>query len=379
MRALLEQLAATKPLLLVLDDVHWADPASTDLLVALLHRPPAAGVLLTLAARPRQLPARLATALERASRDGQLTRLALDPLTRQEARELVGAHTDELYEETGGNPFYLEQLARAPTEALGTGGQDLSVAGVAIPPAVAGALGEELALLSPGARLALEAASVAGDPFEIDLAAAVADVPEAELLPALDELARLDFVGVTDMPRRFRFRHPIVRRAVYETAPGGWRIGAHERAAVALAARGAGATARAHHVERAGRLGDVGAVAVLRDAGAQSALRAPATAARWYAAALRLLPETAPALERVELLLPMAQALSASGQFKAGHAALVESLEIVPADAFALRAELATACGRVEHLLGQHERAHDRLVQALEELPRRPRRRACRS
>jgi predicted ATPase len=61
-RTLLERLAIPKPLVLLLDDFHWADPASTDLLSALLHRPPAAGVLIALAARPRQLPGRLAIA-----------------------------------------------------------------------------------------------------------------------------------------------------------------------------------------------------------------------------------------------------------------------------------------------------------------------------
>ena len=72
MRELLEQLAATQPLVLVLDDFHWADSASVDLLGALLRRPPAARVLLVLGARPRQLPERLASALERAHRDGTL-------------------------------------------------------------------------------------------------------------------------------------------------------------------------------------------------------------------------------------------------------------------------------------------------------------------
>ena len=58
-RELLEHLAATQPLVLVLDDLHWADPASVELVGALLRRPPAAPVLLALAVRPRQMPERL--------------------------------------------------------------------------------------------------------------------------------------------------------------------------------------------------------------------------------------------------------------------------------------------------------------------------------
>ncbi len=367
MRELLEQLAATRPLLLILDDFHWADHASTDLLVALLHRPPAAGVVLVVAARPRQLPQRLATALDRAHREGTLTRAELEPLTRDQARELVGADADRLFEECGGNPFYLEQLARAP----GTHGGavvDPSGGGVEVPRMVAAALAEELSLLSDPARRVLDAAAVAGDPFEVDLAAAAAAMSEPEVLEALDELTGIELLLPADTPRRFRFRHPIVRRAVYEGSPGGWRIAAHGRAAEALAARGASATARAHHVERSARQGDREAVAILREAAEESAARAPATAARLFAGAHRLLPADAPAQERVELLLPMGRALVATGQFEKGHASLVESIAIAPREAVALRADLASACARVEHLLGRHEQAHDRLLAALDEL-----------
>ena len=85
-RELLGLLAATKPLVLVLDDVHWADSGSVELIGALLRRPPAAPVLMALAVRPRQVPERLSAALERAYREGTLTRLELRALTRSEAR-----------------------------------------------------------------------------------------------------------------------------------------------------------------------------------------------------------------------------------------------------------------------------------------------------
>jgi DNA-binding CsgD family transcriptional regulator len=160
-----------------------------------------------------------------------------------------------------------------------------------------------------------------------------------------------------------------VRRAVYEAAPRGWRLGAHERSAEALAARGASAPARAHHFECCARQGDVAAVAVLREAGEQVAPRAPATAARWFAGALRLLPQTAPANERVELLLARAGALTTTGQFADSHAALLEGLAIVPEDSIGLRARLTAACAGVEHLLGHQEQAHARLATALDRLP----------
>jgi ATP/maltotriose-dependent transcriptional regulator MalT len=374
-RELLERLAATTPLVLVLDDFHWADDASAELVGALLRRPPAARVLIVLAARPQQLPKPVTAALDRAHRERILERIELGPLTRSEALELIGQPPGDpmaaaLYDESGGNPFYLEQLARSsdqPTVGARVA-DDVSLAGVRVPPMVAAALTEELSMLAGDARLVLDGASVAGDPFEPDLAASAAGVSETSVVEALDELLRCDLVRVTEVPRRFQFRHPIVRRAVYEATPGGWRLGAHERVAESLSARGASIAALAHHVEHSARQGDLAAVAVLRDAGDDAAGRAPASAARWFAGALRLLPATAAAEDRIALLFPRAQALAATGQFAESHDALLECLALVSAHATATRARLTAACAAVEHLLGDHEQAHARLAGALNDL-----------
>jgi len=370
-RELLERLAAPTPLVLVLDDVHWADSASVELLGALLRRPPATAVLIALAVRPRHTPERLSAALERAHRESVLARIELGALSPAEARDflgdaLVATEAAALHEESGGNPFYLQQLARAlelTTEAA-SAAPELSLA-IEVPSAVAAALTEELASLSEPARLVLDGAAVAGDPFEPELAAAAAGTSEDSTMDAVDELLQFDLIRQTDVPRRFRFRHPIVRRAVYETTRGGWRLGAHERCAEALAARGASAAARAHHIEHSAHEGDLGAVAVLREAGEATARLAPASAARWFGGALRLLPQTAPAEDRVELLLARAGALAATGHFADSHEALLEGLATVPEESIALRTTLTTACARMEHRLGRYEQAHARLLSAL--------------
>src|SRR6266536_3710299 len=356
-RELLERLAAPRPLLLVLDDVHWADSASVELLGALLRRPPATAVLIALAVRPRQTPERLSAALERAHREGVLTRIELGALSLPQARAFLGdavdaTETAALYEESGGNPFYLQQLARTLELTAGTASAaaELSLA-IGVPPAVGAALTEELALLSEPARLVLEGAAVAGDTFEPELAAAAAGMSEDVTMDSVDQLLQLDLIRQTDVPRRFCFRHPLVRRAVYETTRGGWRLGAHERCAEALAARGATAAARAHHIERSAREGDLAAVAVLREAGEAAARLAPESAARWFGGALRLLPQTAPPQERVELLLARAGALAAAGHFADSHEALLEAVAIVPEQSRALFTTLTTACARVEHLV----------------------------
>jgi ATP/maltotriose-dependent transcriptional regulator MalT len=366
-RELLERLAAPRPLVLMLDDVHWADAASVELLGALLRRPPSSGVLIALTVRPRRTPERLWAALERARRDAVLTRIELGELTFAEARDFLGdmleaTQAAALYEESGGNPFYLQELAKAADRGAGTvSAAELSLA-IDVPSAVAAAMSEEVAVLSDPARKVLEGAAVAGDPFEPELAAAAAGTSEASMMEAVDELLRHDLIRETDVPRRFRFRHPLVRRTVYETAPAGWRLGAHERCAEVLAARGASAAARANHIERSARQGDIGAVAVLREAGEGAAVVAPASAARWFGAALRLLPARAPNEERLTLLMARAGCLTAIGQFAESRADLLDCIVIAPQD---WHVRVTTACAAVERLLGLRQEAHRHLSTAL--------------
>ena len=373
-RALLEQLAATTPLVLVLDDLHWADSGSIELVGSLLHRPPSAPVLLALALRPRQVPERLAVSFERARRAGTLDSVELGALSRSEASELLGHRGGQ---RTDGHALRGERrqsvLPRA-ARALARSRRDRSdddnagARGRRHPLDRRSRADQELALLTESARLVLEGAAVAGEPFEPELAAAAAQTSEPAAMEALDELLQLGLIRDTDVPRRFRFRHPLVRRAVYEAIPGGRRLGAHERIAVALEARGASVTARAQHVALSARQGDAAAVAVLRQAGEAAAQRAPASAARWFEGALRLLSESAPAEERVELLLALAGSLGATGQFAESHAALLESMKIVPVESVALRVRLTVACAGIEQLLGRHREAHARLESALAEL-----------
>ena len=226
-------------------------------------------MLIALAVRPRQMPERLSSALERAHRVGILDRLELGALTRREAREFLGdavedAASIDLYDESGGNPFYLEQLARSLDRVPEDTSAD-SRAFVGRSRRTAGrrrsALAEELALLSDDARLVLEGAAVAGDPFEPELAAAAASAPEAVS-------ARGTGRTPTARPHSPDRRAPPVSLPAPARPTGGlrvdaagWRLGAHERCAGALAALGAPAADRAHHVQRSARQGDSAAVA----------------------------------------------------------------------------------------------------------------------
>ena len=373
-RVLLEELAAGAPLVVLLDDVHWADPASVELLTHLVAHPPSGPILLALAFRPSQTAADLSTAFAAAAREEPSRRLELSPLTRLEADALLSPEidpslADALYRESGGNPFYLEQLRRATGLAgIGPDVPAVELEGVGVPPLVRAALTSELASLDEPGRTLLKGAAVVGDPFEDVLAAEAASMEEFESLEIFDELARRELVRPTAVPGRLRFRHPILRRAVYESATISWRFQAHARVAATLSARGTPASALAHHVERSARPGDRAAVATLVEAARTIAPRAPATAAHWYDAALRLLPESIPQRgRRLELVVARATALAAAGRLEESQAALSEALERLTG-ATAQRVAVVTSCAAVEHALGRHQRGRARLLEALSDL-----------
>ena len=166
-------------------------------------------------------------------------------------------------------------------------------------------------------------------------------------------LVAADLVRVTDDVRRFRFRHPIVRRTVYETVGPGRRLAAHARAASALERDGAGPVALAHHVEQSAAPGDLAAIAVLAEAAAQVAGRAPQTAVHWLTVA-RTLARGRP--DEGALLGPLAGALAGAGRFADARRVL---LELPPST------ELIVACAMMDRLLGDHDGARARLRAAL--------------
>jgi DNA-binding CsgD family transcriptional regulator len=374
-RRLLTGFAADRPLVLVLDDMHWADAASVDLVAALLRRPASARVLLALAMRPQQAPERLEAAIDRAAREGRTERLALAPLDVAAAAALLGDDVpsgtrDLLYLESGGNPFYLEHLARSVHAGTGDGvGDHGSAANLpGVPKAVAVALGDELRSLEPTARLVLDAAAIAGVTFEPALVAVVAAASETDALHALDGLVSVGLVRPTQTPRRFIMRHPLVRRAIYDSTGAGWRLAAHGRAADELRRRGETAEALAHHVSQSAAPGDEDAIDVLVAAGTKAQVMAPATAAHWLRCALELVSPSDVA-RRGGLLVSLASAEASAGHAEAALAAVETAhAELRPEDV-EQRVELTVRAAGLDRLIGNHDRAHQRLQKALHDLP----------
>src|SRR5690606_41369408 len=114
-RHLLEQRAEPSGLVLILDDLHGADDATIELLDHLARHPPRARVLVAVAYRPAQASPRLAALVDAAGPQG--VRVSVEPLSQSEVRDFLGpevsrSRCEALFKASGGNPFYLEALAK---------------------------------------------------------------------------------------------------------------------------------------------------------------------------------------------------------------------------------------------------------------------------
>ncbi|HET9693566.1 MAG TPA: AAA family ATPase, partial [Steroidobacteraceae bacterium] len=224
----LAQRVAAAPLLIVVEDAHWAEPAElaalADLAAALSSQP----VLMVLSVRADDDP--LDPAWRARIRGCPMTTLDLAPLDQDECRELAAAHGDwppELLERcldlAGGHPLFLEQLLRASAS-----GDRL------LPGSVRALLLRRIERLEPGTQQALQAAAVLGHRFALEALRHLLGAP------AFDAGA-LEASGlvVTDADER-RFAHALIRDAVYESLLGSTRRELHRRAAAWFAPRDAG-------------------------------------------------------------------------------------------------------------------------------------------
>jgi DNA-binding CsgD family transcriptional regulator len=290
-----EQLAATllreltpPPAVLVLEDVHWADEATLDLLKLVARRIDTVSALVLVTYRNDELdrahPLRIV--LGETATNRFVDRLDIPPLSPAGVAELAepfDVDSDALYQATGGNPFFV-------TEVLATGAGE-------IPRTVRDAVLARTARLTPEARAVLDAVAVVSPRADLWLIEALVGGLDDRLDECLGSGVLTADAGLVS------FRHELARLAVEESLPPARRLALHRRALAALAAppHGEPDPARlAHHAEAAGD-----GEAVLRFA-PEAARRALSTgaireAAAQYARALRFGNELPPA-ERAELL-----------------------------------------------------------------------------
>jgi DNA-binding NarL/FixJ family response regulator len=347
LRSFVELLARERPAALLLDDLQWADAASLEWVLHMLRRPPAAPGALILATRPGDTASKLLQAV--GGSGGEYA--VLQPLTNEASLEVLEDIDDaglrtRIATEAAGNPLFLRELARAARGNQTT-----------LPATIAAAIEQEVAALDPEARRLLEGAAVAGDPFDAQLATTAAG--SGGEIAALDTLVQADLVQPNE-GAQFSFRHPLVRRAVYDGAPPAWRLAAHERAARLLEERRASPSLRAYHVERFALTGDDEAIELLERAAAQDIDSSPASAAHWYRAALRLLPADKGST-RARLLVPSGHALAATGRLSDALAAYDEALALGVERG---RNELIARAARIERQLGRESSARSRLISA---------------
>ncbi|HYY80806.1 MAG TPA: AAA family ATPase, partial [Actinomycetes bacterium] len=281
-RRFLEVLASRRPLLLILDDLHWAQPTLLDLVEQLVDLTREAPILLVAVARPELLEQRPTWA------GGKLnaSTVMLEPLDERESATLLAQLAGEatLPEEAAaaitrtaeGNPLFLEELLATLIEegrlehrdGRWVGGD---LATVAAPPSIHALLAARLDRLGAGERGLIERAAVIGHAFDpAALAALTPPADRAEVPAQLDSLVRRELLRPADPSVGgrgwYQFRHLLVRDAAYDSLPKQTRAELHERYAGWLAER-VGARSReyeeilGYHLERAHRfLAELGPV-----------------------------------------------------------------------------------------------------------------------
>jgi len=360
-------LAARRPLLIAVDDVHWTDRASLRSLSYLTARLEGLPVTVLLAARSGEPSSvQLRTLL----RDPALRRLSLSELSRPACdlmvRRTAGAANEQLcaacHEATGGNPFLLKEVLTAvatanldptPTPALAASIREMR------PSSITDAVAARLERLPAPAAALARAAAVLGRSVELRHAAALAGIDVAAAAVAADLLAESGLLR----GRPLEFVHPIVQGVVYDGLPAAARAVAHRRSAGLLAAEGSDPVEIGAHLLVAEPAGDPAVVQLLRHAAAAALSRgAPEGAAVFLRRAL-----AEPAADQVRG--PLFAELGGAELLARDPAALEHlgaALELVDDQAERLRLSLALA--EVLYFQGQMPTAHAVVTSALESL-----------
>ena len=312
-RRLFEALAERYPLVLVFEDLQWADDDLLDFVDYLVEWSSGAPLLALCTARPELLVRRPGWGGGKRN----ASTLSLSPLSDQETARLIGLLADRpvllaetqtaLLDRAGGNPLYAEQYSRMLAESP-DGGE------LRLPESIQGIIAARLDLLPPDEKRLLQDAAVIGKVFWSGALAAVGSYEPWQLEERLHALERKEFVqpsrrSSVGEEREYAFRHLLVRDVAYGQIPRAERAEKHRLAAEWIESLGRPedhAEMLAHHyagaLELARAAGQpTGALSerarlTLREAGDRaSALHASAAAARFYAQALELWPRDDPA------------------------------------------------------------------------------------
>jgi DNA-binding CsgD family transcriptional regulator len=238
---------AARPVVLVIDDLQWADSASVKLWGRLARTARQVPLLLVGMTRPAPQREDL-VALRRAVNDEARVQLAAlpQPAVAELVRELAGGQPDtgllRLAAGAAGNPLYLTELMAALNRsggiAVGPSGTAQLAAGT-VPESLPAAIADRLGFVSAGTREVLRAAALLGVEFAVPDLTTVLDRSVAEVVPAIDEARASGVLTDAGGGVGLAFRHPLIREALYAELPSAVRSAWHRDAGHALATAGA--------------------------------------------------------------------------------------------------------------------------------------------
>jgi len=335
----LEKAARSKPLLVVVDDLQWADAATASALVTLSRRLATHQISWLLALRRGELPDATQDAVGRLESAGA-SEIRLGPLDQtavaQIAREMLGGEPDETLQKVlgrvDGQPFLLTELLRGLiTENLVTvdGGTARLDAGARLPRRLVDSVVGQLGRLTAPARDAVEMASVLGHSFSLDELAGLLGRPPLDLRGEIREAIAAGLL--TDDGNRLGFRHDLVREAVDASLPRAVRQSMRRTAVEVMLQHGASAADVAGLVMEVAEPGDIASAGLLRRAAAQIGRMSPAVAAPLSRRALELTPRGGPergeaVVQAIDLLVQAGRAAEAAKLLTASESDLADSM-----------------------------------------------------
>jgi DNA-binding NarL/FixJ family response regulator len=292
-----EHVATAHPLLLVVEDLHWADELSLRAIGSVVRRvgPLPIGVVATLRPTPRPPPLhRLLQVCERAGGDALhlagLDAAAVANLVASQTGAALGESLRQRLEAAAGNPLFVCELVQALDQAgaLRIQAGVVETDAASLPAGLAATVTQRVAALAPDDVELLRLASLLGGEFRLDELATVAGRTVVDVAGRLREA--VDAGLITGQGSELAFRHDLVREAVYADVPPAIRTDLHLAAGRALAAAGAAAPKVARHFALGSRSGDLTAVEWLLRAARQTVCLDTAAATSFYEQALSLAP-----------------------------------------------------------------------------------------
>ena len=348
----LEHMVAASPVLVVAEDLHWADDLSLKSVIALARHTRASALVVIASYRVTPRPSLLARFIDWATRSGgrhllleRLDDVAVCALASAQTGAAPGTGLLTRLASAAGNPLFVTELLRSLEDdgALRVDGGVAEVDGSPLPVGLRQTIVRRLSSLPSEAVELLRLASILGGSFTLHDLAAVSGGTVVDVAAGLHLAARSSIIGGDG--DRLAFRHDLIREAVYEDIDPAIRMDLHRAAGQALAVTGAPPTQVAHQLSLGARPGDLDAVEWLERAALEARFYNPATAAELIERALSIAPHEWP--RRVELEATLIELLSSCGRPAEGEQLALRILA-QPLDAhveFLARRGLASAQG----------------------------------